>query len=234
MSIRFHDLAAADPAVRFSPFCCRIRFALAHKELDAEAICWRFTDKDALAFSGQGKVPVLQDGETVVSDSWEIGCYLEQAYPDRPSLFPEGSGRAHARFVKYWVESGVHLPVLQLILPELFASLHEKDKPYFRESREQRFGCRLEDAAMPPEKALPLIRKALTPLRLTLNEQPYVAGDSPGFADFIAAAPFFFAGAITSTPLVEGDDPIRGWIRQLVQRYPTALAGCRLPMAGSE
>jgi len=33
-----HDLAGADPAVRFSPYCWRIRFALAHKCLPVDAI----------------------------------------------------------------------------------------------------------------------------------------------------------------------------------------------------
>ena len=63
MTIRMYDLAAADPAVRFSPYCWRIRMALAHKGLDVETIAWRFTDKSAISFSGQGSVPVIRDGD---------------------------------------------------------------------------------------------------------------------------------------------------------------------------
>ena len=33
MTIIMHDLAGADPDLRFSPYCWRIRFALAHKGL---------------------------------------------------------------------------------------------------------------------------------------------------------------------------------------------------------
>ena len=40
--IRFFDLAGADPDIRFSPNCWRIRMALAHKGLDAETVPWRF------------------------------------------------------------------------------------------------------------------------------------------------------------------------------------------------
>src|SRR5208337_4194156 len=65
-----YDLAGADPALRFSPYCWRIRMALAHKGLAVETVPWRFTDRDVIAFSGQGQVPVIRDGETVVSDSW--------------------------------------------------------------------------------------------------------------------------------------------------------------------
>jgi glutathione S-transferase len=56
------DLAGADPAVRFSPYCWRVRMALAHKGLSAETIPWRFTEKNLIAFSGQGLVPVIRDG----------------------------------------------------------------------------------------------------------------------------------------------------------------------------
>jgi hypothetical protein len=72
MAIVMHDLAGADPALRFSPYCWRTRMALAHKRLAVETIPWRFTDNAALAFSGQGRVPVIRDGDLVVSDSWAI------------------------------------------------------------------------------------------------------------------------------------------------------------------
>ena len=72
MAITMHDLAGADPALRFSPYCWRARMALAHKGLAVETVPWRFTEKDAIAFSGQGRVPVIRDGERVVPDSWSI------------------------------------------------------------------------------------------------------------------------------------------------------------------
>jgi hypothetical protein len=43
-----YELAGADENRRFSPYCWRIRMALAHKGLDVECIPWRFTEKDAL------------------------------------------------------------------------------------------------------------------------------------------------------------------------------------------
>ena len=85
--------------------------ALAHKGLDVECIPWRFTEKDALSFSGQEKVPVLVDGENTVSDSWEIAKYLETEYPDTPSLkLDEGE----VLFIKYWVETTLHSEMLQI------------------------------------------------------------------------------------------------------------------------
>src|SRR6266496_2879469 len=63
MPIILYDLAGAEPDRRFSPFCWRARMALAHKGLEVETVPWRFAEKDAIAFSGQGRVPVLIDGD---------------------------------------------------------------------------------------------------------------------------------------------------------------------------
>src|SRR6266446_7829836 len=59
MAIKLYDLAGAETDRRFSPYCWRARMALAHKGLEVETIPWRFAEKDAIAFSGQGRVPVL-------------------------------------------------------------------------------------------------------------------------------------------------------------------------------
>ncbi len=96
MAITLYDLAGADDALRFSPHCWRIKMALRHKGLTADEVPWRFTEKAAIAVSGQGRVPVLVDGDTVVHDSWEIARHLERAYPDRPSLFEGGAAVAAA------------------------------------------------------------------------------------------------------------------------------------------
>src|SRR5579862_9281290 len=81
MSIIMYDLAGADPDLRFSPYCWRTRFALAHKGMPVETIPWRFTETDAIAFSGQGRVPVIRDGDRVVNDSWSIAEYLDETCP---------------------------------------------------------------------------------------------------------------------------------------------------------
>jgi glutathione S-transferase len=69
MVLKLYDLAAADQERRFSPYCWRTKMSLAHKELEVETIPLRFTEKDAIAFSGQGRIPILVDGEKTVADS---------------------------------------------------------------------------------------------------------------------------------------------------------------------
>jgi glutathione S-transferase len=129
--MKLYDLAAAEEDLRFSPNCWRNKMALKHKSFTAETVPWRFVEKEAIAFSGQKLVPVLVDGNKTVSDSWEIARYLKSAYSDRPSLFGGPEGEGLALFVKFWCEQTLNRIVLRIILPELFACLHEKDKAYF-------------------------------------------------------------------------------------------------------
>ena len=102
MALKLFELVGIDQERPFSPFCWRTRMALAHKGLSAESIPWRFTEKDAIVPHQSEKVPVLIDGETSVADSWAIANYLEDGYPDRPSLFGGEGGRAMGRMMNWW------------------------------------------------------------------------------------------------------------------------------------
>ena len=54
-----YDLAGADDNRRTSPYCWRVRFALAYKQIPFHSIPWRRVEKDVLQFTGQGKVRQL-------------------------------------------------------------------------------------------------------------------------------------------------------------------------------
>src|SRR5258708_34298465 len=79
-AIRMYDLAGADPARRFSPFCWRIRMALAHKNLSVETIPWRYSDKPAIPHSGKDRVPAIADCDRGIADSWPMSNQLEDTY----------------------------------------------------------------------------------------------------------------------------------------------------------
>ena len=144
MALQLYDLAGAEAERRFSPYCWRTKLALKHKGLPFDTIPWRFSEKNMIAFSGQGRVPVLVDGDQVVSDSWTIANYLEDTYADRPSLFRGDGGRAVTRFVNAWADGVLVGGILRLVVTDIFAHLAEKDRAYFRETREQRLGAKLE------------------------------------------------------------------------------------------
>jgi glutathione S-transferase len=217
--MKLYDLAGAEDDLRFSPNCWRIKMALEHKGLTAETVPWRFVEKDVIAFSGQKLVPVLVDGSKTVSDSWEIARYLETAYADRPSLFCGPAGEGLALFVKFWCEQTLNRIVLRIILPDLLACLHDKDKAYFRESREARFGATLEQYALPAEQGVSLLREALSPMRSTLQRQPYLAGAERTFADYIVFGTFQWARSVSPVALLEAVDSVFEWRERLLDAF---------------
>jgi glutathione S-transferase len=209
--MRLYDLAGAEDERRFSPHCWRIKMALAHKRLEFETMPWRFTEKDAIAFSGQGAVPVLVDGHRAVSDSWRIALYLDESYPERPLLMDSEQARGAILVFKHWCERSVQPAVFQVIVLDLFAHLHNKDKAYFRESREKRLGTTLEAYGSDRSGALAKLHKALDPVRPVLIELPFIGGRSPSFADYILFGAFQWARVMSATRLLEPDDPVYIW-----------------------
>src|ERR1700753_2475748 len=105
MALRFHERVGLDGR-RISPFSWRIRYALAHKGLEPEVIPTRFADVDRISsLSGQIFTPIIEHDGTVVHDTWAIACYLEDRFPDRPSLFGGPAGRGAARVVNIWSDT---------------------------------------------------------------------------------------------------------------------------------
>lgn len=178
MTRELYDLCGIDERLRFSPYCWRARYALAHKGLDVQTRPWRFSEKEALAFSGQGQVPVLVDGDEVVHDSYEIMRYLDRAYPESP-LLGEGAAEARARFFKHYAERSLAPAILRTVVMDLFNAIHPDDRAYFRETREARLGCSFEEFHS-PAKGLSQLDTALAPLRGRLEEADFLDGDAPG------------------------------------------------------
>jgi glutathione S-transferase len=220
MTILMHDLAGADPALRFSPYCWRTKLALAHKGLAVETTPWRFSDTAAIGFSGQGRVPVIRDGDRVVFDSWTIAAYLEAQYPDRPSLFNGPGGQSHARFINAWADTVLNAGIFPLIVQDLFQAIDPGDRAYFRASREQRLGgTTLEAAQAGREGRLAGFRASLTPLRTVLAAQPFLGGAGPSYADHIVAGSLMWPHCASRFALLATDDPVFAWWERMSDRY---------------
>jgi glutathione S-transferase len=217
MSMILYDLAGADPDLRFSPFCWRTRFALAHKGLPVETIPWRFTEKEAIAFSGQGLVPVLRDDGRVVSDSWSIAEYLEEVYPN-PTIFGGPIGLAHARFVNCWADFLVG-PIARLIVRDIFGVIDPKDRDYFRSSRETWLSMTLEQVQARREERLAAFREMLMPIRLVLRQQDWLGGPAPSYADHIVAGTLMWPRCSSKFPLLADDDPVAQWFGRMLDQY---------------
>jgi glutathione S-transferase len=218
MTLRLYDLAAADPSRRFSPYCWRTRLALAHKDLAVETIPWRFTEKAAIAASGQGLVPVLVDGDRWVSDSWNIANYLEDTYPASTSLFGGPSGRNLTHYYSSFADSLV-AAIFPFVALDIFERVADEDRNYFRTSREKRVGMTLEAFVADRAAKLPTFRVNLAPLRRTLTAQPFFGGDEPLYADYAVFGPFQWARCISPFELLEKGDPVRLWRDRLLDCF---------------
>jgi glutathione S-transferase len=211
MAIVLYDLAGAEADRRFSPFCWRTKMALAHKGLEVETIPWRFTEKAKLPQPNGGRVPVIVDGNRVVHDSSAIAAYLEADYADRPSLFGGEAGRGLTNFVQNWTETVVQPGLVGFVVLDIWRHAAPEDRAYFRQSREERFGRTLEEVVEDRETRLPAFRDSLTPLRRTVERQPFLGGASPAYADYIVFGAFQWARAISDFELLASDDPVRAW-----------------------
>jgi glutathione S-transferase len=164
-------------------------------------------------------VPVIRDGERVVHDSTAIADYLEERYPDRPSLFGGEIGRALARFVQNWTETVVHVGLIRLVLLDIHGHLDPENQAYFRQDREKRFGTRLEDVVGDREARLPAFRASLDPLRRTVERQEFISGKSPAYADYIVFGAFQWARAISDFELLAADDPVAAWRGRMLDLF---------------
>ena len=216
--IILYELGAASGA-RYSSFSWRTRMALKHKGLAFETQPVRISDKAAIAFSGQGKVPIIRDGETVVSDSWKIAEYLETTYPNAPSLFGGPAGLALSRFVNAVADRQLMAalaPLCALSVPQL---LDAGDAAHIRAGFEKGFGKTLEELHAGREGSTKAFRRALDPFRATLRAQPFVCGATPGYADYIMMSPLQWARIVFPEPVLESDDAVGAWFERMLDLH---------------
>lgn len=194
--------------------------ALAHKGLDYETVPLHFTEiKDTLSFANSRTVPVLEDGDNVVVDSWDIACYLEDHYPERPSLFGGDEGRVAARLMVLQNAKTLLMPLFRSIVADIYQVLDEPDKDYFRKSREQRIGCTIEEAGEDFDKAFKIFKGNLWPYSEYLKKSDYFSHNGPGYHDYILYGMFLWARATSPKELLSKSDPLSQWIARMDQLY---------------
>jgi glutathione S-transferase len=218
MTLRLFDLAGAEPERRFSPYCWRIRMALAHKSLPVETVPWRFTEKAEIAESGQTFVPVLVDGDRWIADSWTIANYLEDKFLDSPSLFGGASGRHLTRFYSTFGD-GLVGAIFPFVALDILQHVADKDRDYFRTSREKRVGTTLEAFTAERDAKLAAFRSSLIPLRRALAAQAFLGGEKPLYSDYAVFGAFQWARCISPFALLEDADPIKLWRDRLLDCF---------------
>lgn len=218
-TIEMYDLAGREDDRRISPFCWRIRLALAHKGLLVSSIPWRLTEKDVIGRYGATSVPVIVDEGQAVSDSWNIALHLDKKYPAR-QLFDSPQAKAYAFWFHNWTERCLHPLIVPVILEDVLLHLHEKDLAFFRLSRERAFGRPLEKVMDRSAAAFERIERVLSPTRRTLAQNPFLAGTQPAFADYTLFGAFQWARCCSPQRLVRSkSDPILAWLCRMLDLY---------------
>ncbi|HKT73513.1 MAG TPA: glutathione S-transferase N-terminal domain-containing protein [Steroidobacteraceae bacterium] len=212
-SIRLYELVLENGRSA-SPFVWRSRYALAHKGICFESVPVGFTDIPRV-FGGRFEtVPVIQEGEMMLGESWDIAEYLDRAFPDRPKLFASPGENAAARLFDSWFTQTVTLGVFGIYALDAHDAARREDRSYFRHSREGFLeGITLEAFTSDRATRLPKVREALQPLREHLARFPFLGGSAPGYADYIALGMFQWVVSVSTLPLLAHDDNIlRGWL----------------------
>ncbi|KAF8062328.1 hypothetical protein FPV67DRAFT_1508058 [Lyophyllum atratum] len=233
--IILYDIPRAEGPVTWSPNVWRTRMALNYKGLHYKTEWVEYPDIERVGKeigakptglkpdgSGDGywTCPMIVDPNhrnsegkpTVLSDSYAIARYLDEAYPE-PMLFPEGSHALHIGWARY-VTSRVHEPLARLLLPMCPDILSLRSKEYFIRTREAWYGPLNEMCPDRPkvwknvQEGLDSVAAALDANGVDGEQNLRVIPGRTSYADFSIMGVLLWAVAIVPN---EESDPLEGW-----------------------
>ena len=219
MTRSLYTLCGANPARRFSPHSWKVVMALSHKQLDFVERPTPFTEIRWIEDGFSPTVPVLDDGGRLVRDSFDIALYLEEAYPDRPTLFGGDGGTALSRMVEGYVQTILQAALMKIIVKDIHDCLAPADQVYFRTTREQRLGRTLEEVEADHASELAAFQPRLEPVRHMLKFQRFLGGEGPLFADYILFGALQWARVVSPKRLLAADDPVFDWFKRCLDLH---------------
>ena len=161
--------------VPLSPFCRKVRLALAEKKVEVELVEEKYweQDKDFMRRNPAGKVPVLRIDGATLSESMAICEYLEETRPE-PALFPKDPvARQEVRRLVGWFDDKFHHEVTSKLLYE---RVNKKVmKQGYPDSSNVKAGAKA-------------IKYHLDYMAWLLDHRRWLAGDTMTLADFAAAS----------------------------------------------
>jgi glutathione S-transferase len=217
MTLTLYELGGLDDR-RYSLFSWRIRMALADRGYAVAYKPVRVSDKSAIAFSKQDKVPILLDGDTVIHDSWRIAQHLD-ARDGTNSLFGGETAQALTRFVNSWVDRTIVPRLVPLLMIDVLGIVDEEDGRHLRTGIEKAFGKTLEELSANRDKEIVALRRLLDPARASLRSQPFLSGLKPSYADHILFSPFQWARIASPFQVLEADDALAAWRERMLDLH---------------
>ncbi len=175
-------------------------------------------------------MPALRDGDHLVVDSWTIARYLEAAYPEGPSLFGGAGGEQVTRFVQSWSTAVLHAGLVALIVADIWQRLPAEDQEYFRRyAASSASGGRSRRSRPAARTRVEAFRASLQPLRLALEDAPFLGGEQPLYADYLAFGALQWARVASPFEVLAADDPLQAWLERCLDLHDAASAAARRP-----
>jgi glutathione S-transferase len=208
--ITLYDLQLRTGAT-ISPFVWATKYAIAHKGFEIDIVPGGFTGIVERTGGRSERLPVIVDDGRWVLDSWLIAEYLDETYPDRPTLIGSRQVEVATKFIETWLWTTVLREWMPDIVQDYRDMSLDVDREYVTKTRTPP-GKTLEEIQAGREDRLPLIPPKLELLRTSLRETPWLGGEAPNYTDYRALAVFLFMAAVATTPVLTEDDPLRDWI----------------------
>ena len=207
---------------RFSMFSWRTRLALHHKGLPFTVHPVSVSDKAAIDFSGQKKVPILRYRDRIVADSWAIALYLEREFPEQPTLFDGPVGETLSHVFNLWADREIIPALVPYLMRDVIDCVNEADGVHLRGQIEGALKKSLEELATEREKALPAFRRKLQPVRKALEHKKFLGGADPTYADYILFGVLQWSRVTSPVQVLEPGDAIAGWFDRVLDLYDGA------------
>lgn len=204
---------------RFSTFSWRTRLALHHKGLPFAVHPVAVSDKAAIGFSGQSKVPILKHDGHVIPNSWAIALYLEKEFPERPTLFGGEVGQTLTHVFNVWADRELIPALIPFLMRDILDCVSEADGAHLRRQIESAMKRSLEELSAGREQAVQAFRRKLQPVRKALETRDYLGGAAPTYADYILFGLLQWARVVSPTKVLEDGDVVAVWFERVLDLH---------------
>ncbi len=204
---------------RFSTFSWRTRLALHHKGLPFAVHPVAVSDKAAIGFSGQSKVPILKHDGHVIPNSWAIALYLEKEFPERPTLFGGEVGQTLTHVFNVWADRELIPALIPFLMRDILDCVSEADGAHLRRQIESAMKRSLEELSAGREQAVQAFRRKLQPVRKALETRDYLGGAAPTYADYILFGLLQWARVVSPTKVLEDGDVVAAWFERVLDLH---------------